>query len=399
MAEILVDPRCAPLDRTLDLRVVGLEPGGETTVRATTGDLAAQAVFRADDRGVVDLTRHAPVSGSYSGVDPMGLFWSLAPTGERPGPTRLEATGAEPVEITRPGVPEGIERTEAPDLSAVLFGPGDGAARPGVVVLGGEDGGRPERDAALLAGHGFTTLALPCTGAPGLPDDLVEVPLEHVGRAVDLLRERAGRVGLLGASRGGELALLAASAFPAVRAVVSVVGGGVVTQGIGPGKRLLEKLSAEVAAWTWRGRPLPYLPHYVPEELRRAVVAGEPVRLRPVVDLSDGIPEAAEIPVERVAGGVLLLSSGRDEVRPSAELSEVAQRRLAEHRHPFRYEHVVYPDAGHLIAGAPHRPATDLVTRGLGARLAAGGTPAATAAARADAWRRTIEFFSDQLGT
>jgi dienelactone hydrolase len=266
-------------------------------------------------------------------------------------------------------------------------------------VLGGSEGGLHELDAALLAGHGFAVLAVAYFGAPGVRDDLVEVPLEDIGTAIHHLRRRAGAVGLVGGSRGGELALLAATRYPEVKAVVSVVGSGVVTQCIGPGSRLLEKLDHEAASWTWEGHPLPYLPYSVPHELRMKVVNGEPVSLAAAFDLSDGIPEEAEIPVERINGGVLLISAGRDLTWPCAELSAVAERRLEEHHHPFPFEHVVYPQAGHLIAGPPHRPTTEVVVPGPGVLLALGGDPAATAAARADAWRRTVEFLSDQLGT
>lgn len=399
MAEVLVDPRSAPLDTARRIRVVGLEPDRTVTVRASTGDRAAEAVFRADERGVVDLTRHAPVSGSYSGVDPMGLFWSMTPTGADPcGHTFVEVDGVGRVEVDLLTAPEGVKRTEVADhgLVGVLFEPADGGPHPGVLVLGGSEGGLHEADAALLAGHGFAALALAYFGAPGVPDDLVEIPLEHFGPALELLGDR---VGVVGGSRGGELALLLGTVFPRVKAVVSVVGSGVVTQAVGPGSRLLGKLAHEAASWTWRGRPLPYLPYSVPEELRMAVVNGDPVPLRLAFDLTDGVPEDVEIPVERINGGVLLLSAGDDQSWPCRELSEIAHERLKAHNHPFRYEHVVYPEAGHLIAGPPHRSATDVVVPGPGVRLRMGGTPAATAAARADAWRRTIEFLSDQLGT
>ncbi|GAA1308280.1 acyl-CoA thioesterase/bile acid-CoA:amino acid N-acyltransferase family protein [Saccharothrix xinjiangensis] len=397
MADILVDPISAPLDTALDIRVVGLDPDRVVTVRASAGDRAAEAEFRADERGVVDLTRHAPISGDYSGVDPMGLFWSMAPTGAEPRDAAVvEVDGVGRAEVGRLTVPEGVKRTEVREdgLVGVLFEPVDGGPHPGVVVLGGSEGGLHELDAALLAGHGFAALALAYFGVEGVPADLVEIPLEYFAPALDLLGDR---VGLVGGSRGGELALLLGATFPQVKAVVSVVGSGVVTQGIGPGHRLLQKLEHEAAPWTSGGRPLPYLPYSLPAELRSGVVDGEPVPLRLAFDLTDGVPEDTEIPVERVNGGVLLLSAGDDRSWPCAELSEVAHQRLKSHDHPFRYEHVVYPGAGHLIAGPPHRPTTDVVVPGPGVRFATGGTPAATAAARADAWRRTIEFFSDQL--
>lgn len=400
MAEILVDPRRAPLDTTLDVRVVDLPPDERVTVRATTGDWASSAVFLADERGVVDLRRHAPVEGAYAGVDPMGLFWSMTRTGERSGPTLVEVVGVGKVELDRLTVPDGVRRTEVREngLVAVLFEPDDGEVHPGVVVLGGSEGGLHELDAALLAGHGFAALALAYFGVPEVPDDLVEVPLEYVGTALEWLGARAGALGVVGGSRGGELALLVGATFPQVKAVVSVAGSGVVTQCVGPGTRLLQKLEHEAASWTWQGRPLPYLPYSIPDELRGRVVSGKPVRLAQAFDFSDGIPEDTEIPVERIEGGVLLLSSGRDESWPSAGLSEVAWQRLTGRGHAFRHERVVYPEAGHLIAGPPHRP-VELVVPGPGVNFTMGGTRGATAAARADAWRRTVEFFSDQLGT
>jgi dienelactone hydrolase len=401
MAEILVNPQQAPLDTQLDIVIVGLKPDEQVTVRLSTGDRSAEADFTADERGVVDLTRHAPDAGSYSRVDPMGLFWSLEPTGDKPGPTLLEVDGVGKVELERLRVPESVRRTEVTErgLVGVLFQPDDEDTYPGVLVLSGSEGGLHELDAALLAGHGFTVLAVAHFGVPGVPDDLVDIPLEYFGTAIEYLAERAGEIGVVGASRGGELALLLGATFPEIRAVVSVVGSGVVTQGIGPGANLLQKLQHEAASWTWRGEPVPYLPYTVSDELRELVVNDEPVPLRIAFDTSDGIPEDTVIPVERIVGGVLLISSGMDESWPSGELSEVALERLAKHEHPFPYRHVHYIEAGHLIAGPPYRPTTDVVVPGPGVWFAMGGTPEATAAAQADAWRLTLEFFSEQLGT
>jgi len=402
VAEILVNPQSAPLDRPVDVIVVGLKPGQPLTVQLSTGDRASHASFEADDRGVVDLTRHAPLEGSYRGVDPMGLFWSLERTGGKPSPMCLSVDGVGDRVLERLTVLEGVERVEVREngLVGTLFAPGDdGGELPGVIVLGGSEGGLHETDAALLAAHGFVTFALGYFGLKGLPEHLVDVPLEYFGTAIDHLAERCGEIGVVGGSRGGELALLIGATYPQVRAVVSVVGSGVVTQGIGPGANLLQKLSYETASWTLKGEPLPYLPYYVGDELRAKIVNGEPVPLRLAFDTSDGIPEDAEIRVENIAGGVLLISSGHDDGWPSAELSEVALRRLKDHEHPFPFEHVVYPEAGHLIAGPPHRPATDVTYPGPGVTFSGGGVPQATAHARANAWKRTVEFLQEQLGT
>ena len=104
----------------------------------------------------------------------------------------------------------------------------------------------------------------------------------------------------------------------------------------------------------------------------------------------------ATIPVEHIRGPTLLLSADDDRIWPSAHLSEIAAQRLMRQPHPFPFRHVRYGTAGHPIAAAPYGPA-ELVVPGPGVRFATGGTIAATSAARADAWLRTIEWFAEHL--
>ena len=55
-----------------------------------------------------------------------------------------------------------------------------GQRRPAAVVFGGSDGGNGMIDAAaMLAARGYPALALACFGAPGLPSQLVNIPLEY----------------------------------------------------------------------------------------------------------------------------------------------------------------------------------------------------------------------------
>src|SRR5947209_2937261 len=100
-------------------------------------------------------------------------------------------------------------------MVATLFHAADGEPQPGVIVLGGSEGGLADRHAALLASKGFTTLSVAYFGVDGLPAHLHRVPIEGVRAAAAWLRERpqvAGdKVGVVGASKGGELSLLLAS--------------------------------------------------------------------------------------------------------------------------------------------------------------------------------------------
>ncbi|BAF60519.1 hypothetical protein PTH_2338 [Pelotomaculum thermopropionicum SI] len=86
------------------IKVTGLTPGAPVTLVAEQQDSSgikweSRAVFQADQSGEVDPAVQAPVSGSYEGVDPAGLFWSLRPAaGGKPAGTF--AKSLEPQKIT-----------------------------------------------------------------------------------------------------------------------------------------------------------------------------------------------------------------------------------------------------------------------------------------------------------
>jgi hypothetical protein len=218
-------------------------------------------------------------------------------------------------------------------------------------MLGGSEGGMHEDDAALLAGHGYAVLARAYFGLPGLPAALQDIPLEYFGRALAYLREpgraSSGAVAVIGASKGGEAALLIGATFPQVRAVVSVVGSGVVTQGISQDVRagsFPDIMRTPVASWTHRGRELPYVPTPVTAELAAAVAAGEPVALRLAFEAgmrAAGVIPAATIPVEKINGAVLMISGGDDQGYGPA-FHDIAARRLARHHHPRPWDHLVF---------------------------------------------------------
>lgn len=417
-------PTGPTLDTPLHIEAAGAEAGAFVTLTASQLDdggrtWRASAVFVADDDGRVDVTSDAPFSGSYETIDPMGLVWSMTRTDDRPqgrplsplAPVTLRVTASVaagiPVHasIERARQPDGIVREPitAPGVVGVLFRPANDGPWPGVVLLGGSEGGLHELDAALLAGHGFSVLALAYFGAPGLPDALVELPLETFVTAMGLLvahpQVRGDRVGLLGGSRGGEAALLVAALAPGlVAAVVSVVGSGIVTAGIPHDPDLATMLSTDRASWTWRGRALRHLPYVPGVALRDPGEIDAPLALRDAFrpDLASANDiAAASIPVERIEGPVLLLSSEDDRMWPSTPLSEIAARRLARAGR-FPFQHVQYPRAGHGIVPPPFGPVTRIVP-GPGVRFDLGGEPAATSDARADAWSRTVAWFAEHL--
>ncbi len=264
-------------------------------------------------------------------------------------------------------------------LVAHLFRPSAPGRYPGVLLVGGSDGGIGGQEMAeLLAGRGIAAMALAYFGMPGLPEELDRIPLEYLDRGLDLLLARpdvdAERVGMGGVSKGGELALLVASRRPEIRAVAVFVPSGVVWQSI-------TRTWAPTSSWSHGGTGLPFVPY------------GEAPRGSPIVDfylngLAQISPEslaAATIAVERINGPILLLSGKADNLWPSTRLSEMVVARLRAKGFRHAVEHVAYEDAGHSISSI-----RDSVTR-------LGGTEEGNRAAQLDARRRFLALFQEHL--
>ena len=203
-----------------------------------------------------------------------------------------------------------------------------------------------------------------------------------------------------GQSRGGELALLLGATFPEINAVIAWMPSGVVFWALGlaePGD------TRPRAAWTYRGKPLPFL------QQNNTSIGPAPVAVpgRPVAyaefyrrHLQDKrAVERAAIQVERTRGPILLVSGEDDQMWPSSELADIALRRLEAHRHPYPFQHLKYVAAGHTII-IPYWPLTvrahTLGVEGLdGVLLSYGGTAKADAEAGVDAWRNTLAFLKN----
>ena len=388
-----VEPPRARSDEPFVVRVAGLPPGERVALTASFDDALGQewfatAIFEADGNGDVDTSTRTPVGGSYATEDPMGLVWSALGPGlyaPPPGasPVRIAARVGDREarrEVKRFDAADGVRTEEVREDGLVgrLFSPPGTVAMPAVLVLGGSEGGLPpyvEREAALLASRGFAALALAYfrgeyfepDGAGGLSDTLTNIPLEYFGRAIRWLGGKEGvrgdRLGVLGTSRGGELALLLGATYPELRAVVSYVGSGAV----------VSSPEEDAPAWTLEGKPLPYV--RFPEEGSSEIPQRE--------------IEAAVIAVERTNGPVLLIAAGDDALWPSERLSGVAYERLKRHDRPHDEELAVYPDAGHLL-GAPYAPTGDGVAQ-------YGGTAEANARANEDSWSRATRFLDGSL--
>ena len=423
-------PASSLVDRPVSIRVSGLKPGEPITLRASMPDSkhrtwSAQATFIASSRGVVDVTRQAPHYGSYSGIHAMGLVWSMLPENvQHPQeilydlspestsyPLKLEALAGNRMltqtTLTRYLQAPGVTKTEvtAEGLVGELYTPATPGQHPAVLVLGGSEGGwlSSSPEAALLASHGYTALALAYFQGfqsfdprlASLPQMLMNIPLEYFAKAADWLRQQPGvdpkHVGIIGWSKGAEAALITAATFPKdFQAVIAFMPSSVVWSGIPNGPGLIS------SSWTLDGRPLPW----VNPVINPAMFSNG----KPLVFLGpyrDGLKDAAAvkkavIPVERIAGPVLLVSATDDQIWPSSLMAKQIMQRLTEHHHAYSDESLCYAGAGHDIQ-APYRPTNASVVAGPGGRFAFGGDPTAYAFADRDAWNKVLAFLHQSL--
>ncbi|HKR26065.1 MAG TPA: acyl-CoA thioester hydrolase/BAAT C-terminal domain-containing protein [Acidobacteriaceae bacterium] len=390
-------PGSVLIDQTTAIRATGLPPGSTVTIAADLVDgrdqpWAATADFQADAQGSVDVTTQAPLRGSYHGVSAMGLIWSMRPTAKDvhfyapPRNLGAEVThlhllqngkDVADADLVQNFVAAGVQQIH---LEGVLHGtllvpPGTGK-HPGVLVVGGSEGGLPSARAAWLASHGYAALALAYFHYEGLPEMLRNIPLEYFGEALSWMSKRpeidGSRLAVMGTSRGGELALQLGSMYPDIHAVVAYLPANV---------RVSSCCGRPFgAAWTWQGMPLAWAnpwPRYDPASMLQATIR-----------------------VESIHGPVLMIGGEADGVWPSADMVHSAADRLHREHFPWSVVTLIYPHAGHRAGmpqivpawnnGVPH-PLTGRVTD-------LGGTPEGNAASTLDAIPRVLDFLSTSLG-
>jgi dienelactone hydrolase len=405
------------IDEPVSPRLTGVPRGQIVRLSASSVDgsgieFRAWAEYRTGPDGKVDPARQRSRAGTYRGADPFGLWWSMSSAPELAFSSGLRAIRTElAAEISgelvahaaferltmAPGVV--IETVREGGLVATLFLP-QSVPAPGIVVLGGSEGGLSQAEglAALLASRGFTALALAYFGMAGLPAQLVEIPVEYVDAAILWLLARpevwGDGVGLVGTSRGGELALLAASFCPKVRAVVGFAASGIVWQGFTPGA------TTALSAWTRGGRAMPCA---FPVGLPARQDSNQPSSLLGcflgALDRQRQIAKA-EIPVERIQGPVLLISGRDDQMWPAHLFAKLVARRRGETGRRLGDTRLRYAHAGHAAGRLPGLPAAPTIACDPKDRVcySLGGTKEANARSALDAWPRTLAFLRHNLG-
>jgi dienelactone hydrolase len=416
---IEVVPEVAREGDPVRIRVTGLTPGqmirvGAMRPRPYRPERVAHTdgTFQAGRDGVVDLASDVPIDGTWERPGPFGLFGAMRSSDED-GAAKANGWPVWDVHLRvdldndgdwddRPrarlalnaGQQDLTETAAGPDLPGafLLTPPGEGP-HPALILLGGSEGndGYARVQGPIMAAHGYAVLGLPYYSPawfgrdqqiPGLPSSFAMLPVDHLEKAAAWLRDRpevdGDRVGLVGVSKGAELALLGASLIGGFEAVAAIVPSDVIWEGWGDGHE-----TGETPGFSWRGEPLPFVPYEGMDETIAKLSQGEEARLATPHEegrakADSATVDAARIPVERIDAPVYLLAGGRDRTWPSAPMAQniFDTRRAA----GLPTQLFVYPEAGHSLSGPPSLPARPVET-----------------AARAEAWPALLTFLADSL--
>jgi len=395
----ILAPDAVLRSKPFTIRVEGLKAATVYTLRGEYASRSgtiwrSEMRFAADAKGIIDLDTMAPISGSYTGVDPLGVFWSMENSRERStdGLTFDNDDYSVLNIIVRDGDKQvaqhytmlrdreiGVSTVELRgSVTGTYLSPTVQSRKPGVIVLGGSEGGTPRGYAALVASHGFPTLSLGYFGMDGLPNDLERIPVETIDRGVEWLARQPGvdpkRIVVLGMSKGAELALLAAARNLRIHGVIAVAPSSVVFEGISNGQRSL-------SSWTAVSNDVPFAPYVRSDEYTKS---------RRLIDLYDPTfdkaPPASVIEVEKIAGPILLISGKSDMLWPSARMADQMAKRLREKGFKYEVTNWQRDDVGHHVARVPLGPTADSV------RL--GGSARSIAIAQVDAWGQMISFLN-----
>jgi uncharacterized protein len=303
----------------------------------------------------------------------------------------LAAVASAIAAILLAAAPAGAACAPATAFVGTVCAPAAAGRHAAVVVLGGSGGGDAlAPTAARFAERGYVGVSVAYFGLRGLPPSLSEIPVETVSKALDAIAARddvdAARIAVLGDSKGGELALLAASLDPRIAAVVSVVGSPFAWSGADPRR----------SSWSAGGTPVPFV--QLDRPLGRVpnadiiAYAGRSAYGASMRRRSADV-QRAMFRLENVRGPILFLAADDDAVWDSPAQAALAMEYLRAHAHPYADESVVYPAAGHAFLFATEQRPEVAAERG-GRRAFFGGTARGNIDAGKAAWEKIGDFLS-----
>lgn len=417
LVQLSAHPTRGLMDEKITIVVQKAPPGLQLTVRGLHQcedghSWEAFGHYVSDSTGAVDVSQDLSLGGTYTGVEPMGLLWSLKPVpGSKPG-LRLRKMNVQTplgltvsvyqghqnegfadlvplatVEVERWYMAPGIHRVNVTEdgLSATLFLPSGPGPFPGILDLWGGGGKLVENRAALLASHGFASMALDYLTPKITLETGKMVGNDYFEKAFKVMEKHpqvAGdSIAVVGLSFGTSIALKMAaySQVAKPRCVVSISGShiqpvdGTVEDMLKFFHKNVEKTRvSEAGEKIWRDLLLP-----IPTDLQFKVDMG------------------------RIRCPLLVIVGEDDQNWAAPESAADMQEMMSRAGNAHLLTVLSYPNAGHLIEPpySPHTRSSGF--RSVGSREKVfglwGGDTAAHSWAQEDAWKKMLLFLREHL--
>lgn len=422
-----VRPTRALVDEKFTVLVENLPHAAPVTLHALhhseDGDYwEAYGHYISDHRGVVNVAEDLSFGGTYVGKEQMGLLWSMRPEpGSRTGLRlrKLEVTSPMLVHISVYGghITEGFRRqpplasalTErwymAPGVKRIqikdrgvrgtLFIPPGPGPFPGLLDMWGGGGGLLEYRSALLASHGYVSLALEYFS----PGELKTAGLQqrYFEEAFLLMRDHPqvipDRVGIFGLSLGTILAIYLAAESKKVQphCCVCISGHHFVSTGV-----TIEQASFADPMESAVGTGLAMT--FAETKTR---FDENNYRIWRDVNLPVPSDPAKKLDVTKIKCPMLVIVGDDDQNTPTEEAAEDMAQMMESGGNRHLLSKFVYPDTGHLIEPpySPHFRASNFIvpTRKEKVIVLWGGRTKPHSDAQEDSWRKILAFLQHHM--
>ncbi|XP_050963261.1 acyl-coenzyme A amino acid N-acyltransferase 1-like [Labeo rohita] len=365
--------------------------------------------YISDEHGSVTGDKDESFGGTYEGIEPMGLMWSMRPiAGSRHGLRLHKRDIFTPVAVQisvysghlfhgfsqqTPPVTSVIERwyiapgvkrvsIKEKEVRGTLFLPPGPGPYPGVLDLWGTGGGLVEYRSALLASHGFASMALEFLTPENLR--LEDIDASYFEKAYHILKSHPAvqwdQLAVLGQSLGSVITLSMVAYARVIKPQCCVCISG---SHLMPFDKSLSEFFEKIEKHADK--------LYVNED--NQVICRDLILSLPC--------QILKVDVGGIKCPLLLVNGDDDQMVPSVESAEDMEMMMEKAGNRHLLEILTYPDAGHLIEPpySPHFCATNFDQQWTKERIVMlwGGQTKPHAYAQEDAWKKILAFLRQHL--
>lgn len=187
-----------------------------------------------------------------------------------------------------------------------------------------------------------------------------DYPLERIDRAIQFLKSQGNqKIGIVGASTTGMVALAAASLFPDLTLTIAMTPPDFIMEGFYRGKKDgAAEWPSDGSSLSWQGQHLPYLPYayrhpqYWEQVMADSKASGDKIASRPMFEESERlhpVREEEKIKVENIKGKLIFVGAEDDVLWDTCKYIRRMMARLDTLPHDCRLEALLYEHGTHFV--------------------------------------------------